>query len=644
MCGIAGALGAGVQVSEEQIGRMIASIGHRGPNDRGVWSDTSRGVGIGQARLSIVDLSSAGHQPMASESGRYIAVFNGEIYNHEDLRQELALANRAPVWRGHADTETLLAGFDAWGVESTVKRAVGMFALAVWDRDASALVLGRDRLGEKPMYYGWSRGVFLFGSELKALRAHAAFSAGVDRNALAAFLRYGYIPAPQSIYVGIRKLPPATLLTISAAGGTSAEPQPYWSLLDVARAGMLDPVTGSDEDALRLLEAQLSQAVSAQQMSDVPIGAFLSGGIDSSTIVALMQAQSSRPVHTFTIGFHSAQFNEAVHASAVAKHLGTDHTELYVTSEQAQAVIPNLATLYDEPFADSSQIPTFLVSQLARRRVTVSLSGDAGDELFGGYNRYTWGRKVLGVPAPLRRLAGAGLTALSPTSWDRVYTALQPGLPSSLHMRMPGHKVHKLADVLSVRSDSRLYQRLISIWQNPDDVVIGGRDATDTARAWDALSDFPSAEARMMALDALGYLPDDILCKVDRAAMGVSLETRVPFLDHRVVALAWRLPLHMKIRNGQGKWLLRQLLYKYVPRELIERPKMGFAVPIDAWLRGPLREWAEALLAESRLREEGYLQPQIIRERWADHLSGRRDWQYPLWNVLMFQAWREQWA
>lgn len=644
MCGIAGALGAAADVSEERIGRMIASLGHRGPDDRGVWADASTGVGLGQARLSIVDLSSAGHQPMCSASGRYVIVFNGEMYNHPHLRRELERVGRAPVWRGHSDTETFLGACEAWGIEAAVKRSVGMFAFAVWDKETCALTLGRDRLGEKPLYYGWSGQLLLFGSELKALRAHPAFAARVDRNALAAFVRYAYIPAPQSIYRGIYKLPAATLLTVRRARHSDPVPVPYWSLLEVARAGMRAPFEGSDEEALALLEARLSEAVSLQQMSDVPLGAFLSGGIDSSTIVALMQAQASRPVHTFTIGFEDAQFNEAVHAGEVARHLGTDHTELYVTPEQAQAVIPRLPALYDEPFADSSQIPTFLVSQLARRHVTVSVSGDAGDELFGGYNRYAWTRKVLAIPAPLRRVTGAGLAALRPARWDRLYAALQPVLPASLQLRMPGHKAQKLADLLNVRSDAVLYQRLISIWPNPNDLVIGGQDATDTNRAWDRLGDFTSMEARMMALDAVGYLPDDILCKVDRAAMGVSLETRVPFLDHRVVALAWQLPQHMKIRHGQGKWILRQLLYKYVPKGLVERPKMGFAVPIDAWLRGPLREWAESLLSESRLRQEGYLQPALIRARWADHLTGRRDWQYPLWNVLMFQAWRAEWA
>jgi len=644
MCGLTGVFGVGTDARPDRVSAMAAALRHRGPDDADVWCDEAAGIGIGHTRLAIVDLSAAGHQPMRSASGRYVLAFNGEIYNHDTIRAELAGEGRAPAWRGHSDTETLLAGIEAWGIAATITKVVGMFALAVWDAREGALTIARDRLGEKPLYYGWQGSAFIFGSELKALKAHPAFAAGLDRDALTAFIRYGYIPAPMSIFAGIHKLPPATLLTVTRGGARNGEPVPYWSLLDVARQGMREPFTGSDADAQRELEATLAAAVSGQQMSDVPLGAFLSGGIDSSLIVSLMQAQSSRPIHTFTIGFDSEQYNEAVQAKAVARHLGTDHTELYVTPEEARDVIPRLPTLYDEPFADSSQIPTFLVSQLARRHVTVSLSGDAGDELFGGYNRYSWVRKVMAVPAPARRLAAVVLSALSPTQWERVAAAARPLTPAALQVRMPGHKAHKLAAVLGVRSEAELFHRLISIHPDPESIVIDGRDPVDLRAAWDRLADFASTEQRMMALDALAYLPDDILCKVDRAAMGVSLETRVPFLDHRVVALSWRLPLHMKIREGQRKWILRQILYKHVPRELIERPKMGFGVPIDAWLRGPLRDWAEDLLGETRLSQEGYLRPGPIRRLWAEHLSARRDWQYPLWNVLMFQAWRAEWA
>jgi len=640
VCGFAGSLGAG-ECDEKSLRRMVANLRHRGPDDYGLWFDHSVAIGLVHARLSILDLSSAGHQPMSSESGRYVIVFNGEIYNHQRLRAELDQTGQAFNWRGHCDTETLLAGFCAWGIEHTLRKSVGMFALAVWDKQTHTLTLARDRLGEKPLYYGWQGDTFLFGSELKALKEHPAFGAEIDRNALAAFVRYSYIPAPQSIYRGIHKLLPGTLLSVRAGVRAGSKSVPYWSLLDVARQGLRAAFTGSDAEALQGLEARLSEAVALQQISDVPIGAFLSGGVDSATIVALMQAQSIRPIHTFTIGFDHLQYDEAVHARAVARHLGTDHTELYVTPEDARAVIPQLPILYDEPFGDSSQIPTFLVSQLARCSVIVSLSGDAGDELFGGYNRYAWTRKLLKVPAPLRRFLAAGLTALSPAQWDRIYSAMQPMLPSSLQVRMPGDRAHKLSQVLAVDSDATLYQNLVSTWPNPDTVVFGDRGPINLSHAWDALSDFDAPECRMMLLDALTYLPDDILCKVDRASMGVSLELRVPFLDHRVVEYAWRLPLHMKIRNGQGKWILRQLLYKYVRKELIERPKMGFAVPIDVWLRGPLREWAEDLLSETRLKQEGFFNPAPIRQKWVEHLSGQRNWQHQLWNSLMFQAWLE---
>lgn len=641
MCGFAGEVG-GAGVDEERLHRMAAALHHRGPDDRGVWCNAEAGIGLAHARLSILDLSPAGHQPMPSACGRFVIAFNGEIYNHRSLRIELERIGHAPSWRGHSDTETLLAGFDAWGIEATVKKAVGMFAFAVWDKQTRTLTLGRDRLGEKPLYYGWQGETFLFASELKALRAHPAFRAEINRDALVAFMRYGYIPAPQSIYRGIHKLLPGTLLSVRGSERADSKPVSYWSLLDVARQGMRTPFAGSDAEALEELEARLSEAVALQQIADVPLGAFLSGGIDSSTIVALMQAQSNRPIHTFTIGFAEHQYNEAVHAQAVARRLGTDHTELYVTPEETRAVIPRLPVLYDEPFGDSSQIPTFLVSQLARRSVTVSLSGDAGDELFGGYNRYAWTRKLLKYPGPLRRMLAGGLTALSPVQWDGVYGAIQPLLPASLRFRMPGDKAHKLASVLAANSNAAIYQRLVSTWQSPDAVVLGGHDTAGLSKAWEELADFDAPENRMMALDALTYLADDILCKVDRAAMGVSLESRVPFLDHRVVEFAWRLPLHMKIRRGQGKWILRQLLYNYVPKELIERPKMGFGVPIDAWLRGPLREWAENLLDETRLKQEGFFKPEAIRTKWREHLSGRRNWAYHLWDVLMFQAWLEQ--
>lgn len=652
MCGFVGFLG-GITPHEQLDGeamlkRMADTITYRGPDDAGYWFDEDRRVGLGHRRLSIVDLSPAGHQPMQSRSSRYVIAFNGEIYNHLLLRQALEASGQAPSWRGHSDTETLLAGFDAWGIRGAVERAIGMFAFAVWNRQTSTLTLGRDRLGEKPLYYGWQgRGndaVFLFGSELKALRAHPAFENDINRGALSLQLRHNYIPAPYSIYEGIAKLLPASLLTVSLQ---QRDPKvlAYWSGAQVAEFGWANAFEGDAEQAVDELEALLKDAVRQQMMADVPLGAFLSGGVDSSTVVALMQAQSSRPVKTFTIGFNEKGYNEAVHAKAVATHLGTDHTELYVTAEQARAVIPLLPTLYDEPFSDSSQIPTFLVSQLARQHVTVSLSGDAGDELFCGYNRYQmtsnlW-RKLAAVPLPLRKLAAQGLTSISPQSWNRLAGALAGFVPRSARLANVGDKLHKGAGVLSSQSADALYLGLTSHWHVPASVVIGGHEPptllTGNAPALNGLDDVQ----RMMALDMLTYLPDDILTKVDRAAMGVSLETRVPFLDHRVVEFAWSLPQSMKLRDGQTKWALRQVLFRHVPKALIERPKMGFGVPIDIWLRGPLREWAEDLLSEARIKREGFFNPAPIRQKWAEHLSGQRNWQYHLWDVLMFQAWLE---
>lgn len=646
MCGLAGFFCEKQFESADDLLRgMAGQISHRGPDADGYWHDDAAGVGLAHRRLSILDLSEAGSQPMHSPSGRFVIVFNGEIYNHNDIRQRLQTSSDAPhVWRGHSDTETLLAGFDCFGVEATIKMVVGMFAFALWDRQTGTLTLGRDRLGEKPLYYGWQGDTFLFGSELKAMRAHPAFKAGVNRGTLSLFMRHAYIPAPYSIYEGIAKLSPGCLLSVSR-GQREPVLYRYWSGAAVAEGGVANPYAGSDGQAIDELEVLLKDAVGRQMVADVPLGAFLSGGIDSSTVVALMQAQSSRPVKTFTIGFHEEGYNEAEHAMAVAKHLGTDHTELYVTAAQAMDVIPRLPALYDEPFADSSQIPTFLVSQLARQHVTVSLSGDAGDELFCGYNRYQithklW-RKLSRIPLPARRLLARTLTSVSPDAWNRIARAAGPALPRAARVAQPGDKLHKGAGVLTSESVDDLYLGLVSQWQDPAAVVINGSESSTllsgNAPALVGLDDVE----RMMALDLLTYLPDDILTKVDRAAMGVSLETRVPFLDHRVVEWAWRLPQSIKLREGQGKWILRQVLYRHVPQELIERPKRGFSVPIDAWLRGPLRSWAEALLDESRLKKEGYFHSAPIRQKWQEHLSGRRNWQYQLWNVLMFQMWLE---
>ena len=644
MCGFAGFICVSNALSRNEwpvsLQRMGDTIRHRGPDDSGVWYDSDAGIGLSHRRLSVVDLSAAGHQPMHAISGRYVIIFNGEVYNHLELRRELEVAGSFFSWRGHSDTETLLAGFDTWGIEETVKKSIGMFAFALWDKYDRTLTLCRDRMGEKPLYYGWQGDTFLFGSELKALRTHPAFKAEIDRGTVCLLLRHSYIPAPYSIYKGIAKLRPGCLLTVSLR---RREPDvvTYWSVAQVTTSGIANVFTGSAIQAIEELETLLKNAVRQQMMADVPLGAFLSGGVDSSIVVALMQAQSTRPVKTFTIGFEEEGYNEAVHAKAVAQHLGTEHTELYVTPEQAMAVIPRLPTLYDEPFSDSSQIPTFLVSQLVRRHVTVSLSGDAGDELFCGYERYQsiaglW-RKLSVLPIPLRKFIAQGLASVSPQAWNRLAAVLP-----RLHGANIGHKLHKGANMLMSGSVDAFYCGLMSHWYNPESVVIGGYEPATvlTSDAPDLLGLDPIQ--RMMAMDMLTYLPDDILVKVDRAAMGVSLESRVPLLDHRVVEFAWRLPQSMKLRDGQTKWALRQVLYRHVPKELIERPKMGFGVPIDSWLRGHLRDWAESLLDEGRLQRDGYFHPALIRQKWAEHLSGQYDQSAYLWDVLMFQAWLEE--
>jgi asparagine synthase (glutamine-hydrolysing) len=652
MCGFAGflagdraPLGNDFHSCLERMGRAIA---HRGPDDAGTWIDLEFGLGLVHRRLSILDLSQAGHQPMVSTSGRYVIAFNGEIYNHVDLRVELgeigSVSTSASAWRGHSDTETLLAGVEHWGVEITLRKVVGMFAFVLWDRQLKKLILGRDRMGEKPLYYGWHGRVFFFGSELKALRAHPAFDGEICRDSVALFLRHNYIPAPYTIYRGIYKLTPGCYLEIQHGKLYDLpEPAPYWSLKGVVAEGQAAPFLGDEWDAVNTLEGLLQDSVRGQMMSDVPLGAFLSGGIDSSTIVAMMQTQSTRPIRTFTIGFNEAGFNEADRAKAVAGYLGTEHTELYVTPEHALAVIPNLPSLYDEPFSDSSQIPTFLVSEIARRSVTVSLSGDGGDELFAGYARY---RRVLNlrrgffkIPQDLWSIVAASIRMISVENWEKIFSPFKSFLP--VRMSNVGDKLHKIAELNRMPDPMGFYRQFVSHWPLPDRLVLGSRepDIYLERTRWEC-SDLDYVGAMMLA-DSLTYLPDDILVKVDRAAMGVSLETRVPLLDHRIVEFAWKLPLSIKVRDGHSKWILRQILKKYMPVELIERPKMGFGVPIDAWLRGPLRDWAESLLDESRLKQEGFFNPAPIRQKWNQHLSGKSNWQYHLWDVLMFQAWLE---
>jgi asparagine synthase (glutamine-hydrolysing) len=622
---------------------MTATLAHRGPDDFGYWFQRDIGLAMGHRRLSIVDLSPAGHQPMGSASGRYQITLNGEIYNHAALRADLESSGAAPAWRGHSDTETLLAAIEAWGFRRALERAVGMFALALWDRQHRRLSLARDRAGEKPLYYGKAGRAFLYGSELKALQAHPQFAPEIDRGCLALFLRHNYVPEPRSIYRGIQRVPAGTILEVDEFGRHGA-PDPYWSLASLVEMPPQSPFGGSDNDAIETLERVLGEAVGLQMVADVPLGAFLSGGIDSSLVVALMQRRSTRRVRTFTIGFSEPDYDESPHARAVAQHLGTDHTELIVTPAQARDVIPRLARIYDEPFADSSQIPTHLVAELARRHVTVSLSGDAGDELFGGYNRYTWAKRISATTAmlgPLRGVAAHAIRTLSPDTWSRLLATGSPFVPQRWRESRAGDKLHRIADLLEW-SPAEMYRALISHWPAPADVVIGGWEPESQLTEIMARSSKRRFEEDMMYWDFMTYLPGDILVKVDRAAMAVSLETRVPMLDHRVIEFAWSLPLGLRVRAGSGKWLLKELLSRYVPRALTDRPKTGFGIPIDSWLRGPLRDWAESLLDEARLRSEGYLNPAPIRQKWREHVGGRRNWAYWLWDVLVFQAWYEE--
>lgn len=597
---------------------------------------------MGHRRLAIVDLTPEGHQPMRSEDGRFVLSFNGEIYNFRRLRAELEVAGVR--FRGRSDTEVLLRGVMEWGLAATLSKAVGMFSLALWDRDTGALRLARDRMGEKPLYYGWIGGTFLFASELKALRRYPAWRGKIDRRVLPLYLRHGYVPAPFSIYEGIRKLTPGTVLTVSgSAPGRMPEPVPFWSLRDVAGRGAAGPATGDGKAALNELEGVLGEVISEQMMADVSLGAFLSGGVDSSTVVALMQARSARPVRTFTIGFHEAGYDEAGFAREVARHIGTDHTELYVTPAEAMEVIPRLASIYDEPFGDSSQIPTYLVARLARQQVAVALSGDGADELFGGYNRYVhaerlW-RRAQRLPASARAGLSGVLRSVPTTRWDAAFRAAGVLVPAARRVPQPGDRVHKLGRLLRVRSAGEMYSEFFSLWSDTSEVVPGVCPHTTVVDDPGQWPDLDSHVLRSMFLDQITYLPDDILVKVDRATMAVSLESRAPFLDHRVVELSWRLPMELKIRGGVGKWALREVLYRHVPRTLIERPKMGFAVPVDRWLRAPLREWAEGLLDRGRLSAEGFFDAEVLQRRWREHLSGAQNWSAQLWPVLMFQAW-----
>jgi asparagine synthase (glutamine-hydrolysing) len=654
MCGLTGFFQLKNPMTEEQlrsvVTRMAETLRHRGPDDHGEWIDARQGVALGFRRLAILDLSAEGHQPMASASGRYVIVFNGEIYNFSDLRRELeARGNR---FRGHSDTEVALASFERWGVVQAVTRFNGMFAMAVWDQVDRVLHLVRDRIGKKPLYYGHLEHTFLFGSELKALRRHPAFAGEVDRDALALYLRFGYVPSPHSIYQGISKLPPGCILSFSPDLQRSPIVSQYWSIHEVAERGILEPLDIPIDEAVSQLETLLRDAVRLRMVADVPLGAFLSGGGDSSLVVAMMQSLSSRPVKTFCIGFRESGFDEAAHASIVARHLGTDHSELYVTAREALDTIPSLPVLYDEPFADSSQIPTYLVSQLARRDVTVSLSGDGGDELFGGYGRYVRAAQLWRDFARFpRRLRSAAATALQMTRRPAKSLALASSgpidrtLPSRRSRQRDvrhlsfGQKLDRITDLLPSDTFQDLYMDLISHWTHPARLVIGATNRSHCVEDQSEAAGRADLMQRMMLLDTATYLPDDILVKVDRATMGVGLEARAPLLDHRLVEFAWRLPTSMKFREGETKWLLRQLLDQYIPPSISRRPKMGFDVPLADWLRGPLRDWAESHVDEQQLNGQGFFNTVLIRQKWREHLSGSRNWQQPLWCVLMFQCW-----
>jgi asparagine synthase (glutamine-hydrolysing) len=644
MCGIAGFLSPRTGAEPEPMGSMIRAmticLRHRGPDDEGTWLDPDAGIALGHRRLSIVDLSPAGHQPMLSADGRFVITFNGEIYSFREMRVELEASG--VQFRGHSDTEVMLESFARYGIAAMLPRLIGMFSLALWDRRERTLTLVRDRLGIKPLYWRYADGLFIFGSELKALRAHPGWTPEIDRGAVAAFLRHNYVPAPHSIYRGVQKLEPGCMLTLA----WQKEPQiaRYWDAREVARSGGALPLELPENELIEQLETLLTDAVGRRMIADVPVGAFLSGGVDSSTVVALMKAANAGPVKTFTIGFDIPGFDEASHARAVAQHLGTEHTELTCSAQEALDVVPQLPEWYDEPFADSSQIPTYLISSLTRRHVTVSLSGDGGDELFGGYNRYlltqrSW-RALSLLPQPIRTAVARALMAVKPERWSSIAGLL----PSRLRPTQAGDKLHKLASVLPMNDFGALYNRLVSHCE-PDELMM---PATPEPKGlpWDASfgHDFPEPLNLMRYLDLATYLPDDILTKVDRASMAVGLEARVPLLDHRVVELAWRLQPNLLIRNASTKWILRQILYKHVPREIVERPKMGFGVPLATWLRGPLRDWAESLLDERRLKAGAILNPRAIRALWQEHLKGRRNAAYLLWNVLMLEAWREQWG
>ncbi len=643
MCGITGYLQVGglERGWERSITLMTNALIHRGPDAIGTWGDPDAGIALGHRRLSVLDLSCLGDQPMISPSGRYQIAFNGEIYNFRELRNELVQAGVG--FRGTSDTEVLLAGFDEWGIEATIQRSVGMFAFAVWDTRSRQLCLGRDRFGEKPLYCAWFGNSFVFASELKSCQLHPGWHSRINRDALSLYMRHGYVPGPYTIFESAQKVLPGELWWIDPAQPNTIRPEPYWSVESSVVESLNDPFRGTYNDAVSAIDTQLRETLSQQMISDVPLGAFLSGGIDSSLIVAMMQTLSDQRIKTFTMGFDDAKYDESSAAQAIADHIGTAHTMVQVTAKDALEVIPSLPFIYDEPFADSSQIPTALVARIARSAVTVALSGDGGDELFGGYSRYRWAellwKKMDRLPVSMRKAVAGAIRMLPPERWNALVLSGRAPIPQRLRDPMAGDKLYKIAELFTERTSRSLYRQLVSLWTNPEALVLRSSETPTALTSRSIPASISGFTEQMMYLDAQSYLPDDILVKVDRSAMSVSLETRSPYLDHRLFHLAWRLPFEYKVSEGLGKRVIRDVLAQYIPQSMFDRPKQGFSVPVAQWLRGPLREWAEDLLEPNQLASQGYLDVAQVRAIWSEHLSGHRNWQARLWSVLMFQSW-----